>query len=554
MTNNYIFEYYQKINDGTINAGRWIHKFYEIIINGIEDKRWELNLKKANRAVAFIENFCHHSKGALAPQLIKLELWQKALISVIFGILNTKTGCRQFTEVFVVIGRKTGKTLLASGIMEQCVFADGEYGADTYCLAPKLDQTDLVFNDFWNSIQGEPELKHIAVKKKYDVVVPSTNTTIKRIAFSSKKSDGFNPHLTVCDEIAAWPGDAGLKQYEVMASATGSRRQPLIVSITTAGYENEGIYDELMKRATRFLLGDSKEERLAPFLYMIDDVERWNDLSELQKSLPNLGVSVSVDFILNQIAIAEGSLSKKNEFLTKYCNIKQNSSTAWLSSKTVQDITGDPLQLSDFSNMYAVGGIDLSQTTDLTSCCCLIEKDGVIYTFSQFFMPAAKLEEATARDGLPYQIYVQRGLLTLSGENYVDYHDCFNWFRMLIEKYRIYTLKVGYDRYSSQYLVQDMKEYGFHMDDVFQGTNLSPILTDFEGRAKDRTINIGDNDLLKVHFLNCALKTEAETRKKRMIKLNQNAHIDGAAAVIDALTVRSKYWTEIGQQLKNEGN
>ena len=552
--NNYIFEYYQKINDGTIIAGEWIHRFYEIIVSGIEAKRWELNLKKANKAVKFIESFCHHSKGALAPQLIKLELWQKALISVVYGILDTKTGARQFTEVFVVIGRKTGKTLLASGIMETCVFADGEYGADTYCLAPKLDQTDLVFDDFWNSIEAEPELKAIATKKKYDIIVPSTNTTIKRIAFSSKKSDGFNPHLTVADEIAAWPGDAGLKQYEVMASATGARKQPLIVSITTAGYENEGIYDELMKRATRFLLGDSKEERLAPFLYMIDDVERWNDLSELQKSLPNLGVSVSVDFILNQIAIAEGSLSKKNEFLTKYCNIKQNSSTAWLSSKTVQDITGEPLQLSDFSNMYAVGGIDLSQTTDLTSCCCLIEKDGVIYVFSQFFMPAAKLEEATARDGLPYQIYVQRGLLTLSGENYVDYHDCFAWFRMLIEQYRIYPLKVGYDRYSSQYLVQDMEQYGFHMDDVYQGTNLSPIITDFEGMAKDKVINIGDNDLLKVHFLNCALKTEAETRKKRMIKLNPNAHIDGAAAVIDALTVRSKYWTEIGQQLKNEGN
>lgn len=552
--NNYIFEYYQKINDGTIIAGAWIHKFYEIIVSGIESKRWELNLKKANKAVKFIENFCHHSKGELAPQLITLELWQKALLSVVFGITDVETGARQFTEVFVVIGRKTGKTLLASGIMEQCVFADGEYGADTYCLAPKLDQTDLVFDDFWNSIKAEPELDKIAKKKKYDIIVPSTNTTIKRVAFSSKKSDGFNPHLTICDEIAAWPGDAGLKQYEVMASATGSRRQPLLVSITTAGYENEGIFDELMKRATRFLLGDSKEERLAPFLYMIDDVERWNDLSELQKSLPNLGVSVSVDFILNQIAIAEGSLSKKNEFLTKYCNIKQNSSSAWLSSKTVQDITGDALALSDFQNMYAVGGIDLSQTTDLTSCCCLIERNGVLYVFSQFFMPAAKLEEATARDGLPYQIYVQRGLLTLSGENYVDYHDCFNWFRMLIEQYRIYTLKIGYDRYSSQYLVQDMKEYGFHMDDVFQGTNLSPILTEFEGMAKDRALNIGDNDLLKVHFLNCALKTEAETRKKRMIKLNQTAHIDGAAAVIDALTVRSKYWTEIGAQLKNEGN
>lgn len=550
--NNYIYEYYQAIKDGSIIVGKWIILLYEYIIHGIESKEFTLDLKKANKAVQFIELFCHHSKGELAPQLIKLELWQKALISVVYGIMDDR-GLRQFQEVIIVIGRKTGKTLLASGFMEKSVYADGEYGADTYCLAPKLDQTDLVFSDFWASVSAEPELKNMTEKRKYDVYIPDTNTTVKRIAFSAKKSDGFNPHMVICDEIASWAGAPGLKQYEVMTSAIGSRRQPLIVSITTAGYENEGIYDELIKRSTRFLMGESREKRLLPFLYMVDDVEKWNDLTELAKSLPNLGVSVSVDFMLNQIAIAEGSLSKRNEFITKYCNIKQNSSTAWLSANDVRKITGEALKIEDFENCYCVGGIDLSQSVDLTACCIVVEKAGELYVIMKFFMPANKLEDATARDGLPYALYVQRGLLQLSGENFVDYRDCFNWFRDLIENHRIYPLKIGYDRYSSQYLVNDLKEYGFHVDDVFQGENLTPVIREFEGIIKDGKINIGDNDLLKVHFLDTALKSNLETRRVRIVKINPSCHIDGAAAVLDALTVRQKWWSDIGNQLMNEG-
>ena len=551
-TNNYIFEYYQKIKDGSIIAGKWIHLLYEYIVNGIENKDFYLNLKKANKAVEFIELFCHHSKGKQAPNLIKLELWQKALISCIYGIVD-EDGVRIFREVLVVMGRKQGKTILASGIMQKMIYADGELGADTYCIAPKIDQTELVFNDYWFSVQEEPELLEITKKRKYDVYIQVTNTTVKRLPFSSKKSDGFDPHLTICDEIASWPGAPGLKQYEVMASAIGARKQPLIVSITTAGYENEGIYDELTKRATRFLMGDSNEKRLLPFLYMVDDVDKWNDIAELQKALPNLGVSVSVDYILDQIDIAEGSLSKRAEFIVKYCNIKQNSSQAWLSANAIRKATGAALDLEDFKNCYCVGGIDLSQTTDLTACCIVIERGGKHFVFARFFMPSGKLEEATARDGLPYDLFVKRGILTLSGENFVDYNDVFDWFKMLVEQYKIYPLKVGYDRYSSQYLVQQMKQYGFHMDDVFQGENLTPVIREFEGTLSDGIINIGDNDLLKVHLLDSAIKNNSETRRVKLVKLNQNAHIDGTAALLDAYTVRQKWFSEIGSQLLNEG-
>ena len=289
---NYILKYYQSIQDGSAVVGKWIRLFYEYIIKGLESQQFIFDQKKANRAIKFIETFCHHCEGR--DDLLKLETWQKSTVSIMFGIVD-EAGIRIFREFLIVIGRKNGKTLFASGIIAYCLFLDGEYGAKVFCVAPKLDQADLVYQSFWQTIQKEPELQALIKRRKSDFYVESTNSSVKKIAFNAKKSDGFNPHLTVCDEVASWPGDQGLKQYEVMKSALGARKQPIILSISTSGYINEGIYDELVKRATRFLLGDSKEKRLAPFLYMIDDVEKWNDINELRKSNPNLGVSVSVD-------------------------------------------------------------------------------------------------------------------------------------------------------------------------------------------------------------------------------------------------------------------
>ena len=547
---NYILEYYQAIKDGRETVGKWIALLYQYIVKGLETKAFYFNAKKADRAIRFIETFCHHHEGELAPGLIRLELWQKAEISVIFGIVG-ETGARQFREVFDVKGRKCGKTLMAAAIASLMTFLDGEYGGRIYFCAPKLDQARLCFDAYYQMIQQEPELSQISKKRRTDIYVEVSNTSAQPLAFNAKKSDGLNPSCTICDEISAWQGDQGLKQYEVLKSALGARKQPLIYAISTAGY-TEGIYDELMKRSTAVLLGTSKETRLAPFIYQIDDVTKWNDLNEIKKAMPNLGVSVSYDYMLEEIAIAEGSLSKKAEFLTKYCNIKQNSSQAWLDAVTVEKTTGAPLRLEDFTNCYAVMGIDLSKTTDLSAATLVIEKDGILNVFARFYLPKEKIEEATARDGFPYRAYIQRGLLFESGDNFIDYRDIFDWARELVEKYKIYPLQVGYDRYSATYLVQDMSDYGFHMDDVYQGENLTPVIREAEGLMKDGKIRIGDNDLLKIHMLNSAVKLNAETDRMKLIKLEPRAHIDGMAATLDALCMRSKYWNEIGAQLRNE--
>ena len=568
--NNYIFEYYEAIRNGSIVVGHWMMLLLEFLINGLSEKRFFYSSEKADEVIDWIETHCFHTEGPLAPQPLKLELWEKVFIATIYGIVDER-GFRQFREVVLIVSRKNGKSLLAAAIAKyewQC----GGYGSKVYNIAPKLAQADIIYSNVWQMTTLDPE--YIMLKEELsekdmhnknvkdnsilprhrmsDLFIPALNASVMKIAFSAKKSDGFNPSFCACDEVAAWEGDAGLKQYEVMKSGMGARPEAILLSCTTSGYVNDGIYDELLKRCTRFLLGNSKEKRLLPFLYMIDDIEKWNDLEELRKSNPNLGVSVSREYLLDEIAVAEGSLSKKAEFITKYCNLKQNSSLAWLDAHVIEKMTGDTLRLEDFRSSYCVAGVDLSQTTDLTAATVVIEKNGELYVFAKFWLPAEKIDEAIARDGVPYNIYVQRGFLELAGENYVDYKACYEWLKNLIEQYEILPLKVGYDRYSAQYLVQYLEAYGFQCDDVYQGDNLWGVLQEMEGLFKDGKVHIGDNDLLKIHLLNSAVKMSTERGRGKLVKISPTAHIDGVAALADAFCVRQKWNETIGIQLRNE--
>ena len=567
--NNWILTYYQKVKNGSIVVGRWIELLLTYLVKGLEEKAFFYDQKKANEVIDWIESHCFHTEGPLAPQLLKLELWEKAFVASIYGIVDEK-GFRQFREVVLIVARKNGKSLLAAAL-EKYEWQKGGYGAKVFNVAPKLAQADIIYNNIWQMMTLDPEYqklkKELSEKDAHnksvkdtsplprhrmtDLFIPAQNAMVMKIAFSAKKSDGFNPSLCVCDEVASWEGDAGLKQYEVMKSAMGARPEPLLLSCSTSGYADGSIFDELLKRSTRFLLGDSKEKKLLPFLYMIDDIDKWNDINELRKSNPNLGVSVSVDYLLEEIAVAETSLSKKGEFITKYCNLKQNSSLAWIPAQVVQKMCGEQLRLEDFANSYCVAGIDLSQTTDITAATVVIEKNGELYVFAKFWLPAEKIEEAIARDGVPYNIYIERGLMDVSGENFVDYHDCYNWLVNLVEQYEILPLCVGYDRYSAQYLVQNLKEYGFVCSDVYQGDNLWPVLQEMEGLFKDGKVHIGDNDLLKIHLLNAAIKMSVERGRGRLVKIKATSRIDGVAALADAFCVRQHDYDVIGERLKN---
>ena len=569
---NYILEYYQAITDGSVTVGHWIRDWYKQIIDGLQEKRYCFNQKKANMAIRFIQTFCRHHEGALAPERIRLELWQKALISVIFGIVD-EDGVRIFREILIIMGRKNGKTLLAACLMAVILFLDPDYGKRVYTVATRRDQARLSFDALYQMIQKEPELAEMTQKRRTDLYIAETNTSAMPIAFSEKKSDGLNPSGVICDELGAWQGEQGLRQYQVMKSALGARKQPLLVSITTAGYVNDSIYDEMIKRATAVINGTSRETRLAPFLYMIDDPEKWDDINEIRKANPNMGVSLTVDNILEEIAAAEQSMSQAAEFKTKVCNLKQNATNAWFTAeeikkcfsggygpgwvkrlKLTENSPEEPnrLTLEDFRHSYALTGFDLSMTTDLTAVVVLIQKGDTVWFFTRFYMPANRIEEATVRDGIPYRKYVEQGYLIPSGENNVDYHDVEKFYTELVRKYEILPQKNGYDRYSAAYLVQDLEGQGFHMESVSQGSNLTGVIVDVEGMIRDGTLKSAeDNNLMKIHMMDSALKTHEDNRR-RLVKVSSTAHIDGMAALLDAMTMRRNYYTEMEHLLRNE--
>lgn len=546
---NYILEYYQAIDDGSENVNKLVRLAYEYILDGLQDHSFFYNHKKATRPIRFIETFVHHSKGQSG--LLKLELWQKAFLSVVFGIVNGED-LRQFREIVLSTGRKSGKTLLISGIADYVLYADGDYGKEIYFTATKKEQAELCYSAFYQTILKEPELKRLIMKRRSDVYVPSTNSSAKMLTSNYTTADGLNSSLNVCDEFAAWKGTQGLNLYSTLTSGTLSRKEPLTIAISTANRINDGVYDQLYTRATRVLMGDSGESAFWPLIYQIEDLSKWDDINELKKANPNLGVSISVKTILEEIQKAEGDPQAKNEFLVKVANVKQNSSTAWLSTTDIKKTEGEELKLEDFKGKYAAAiGIDLSQTTDLTSACVVIEDKGRLNVISHFWLPSARIEEAIIRDQVPYDKYIAQGIMDVSGENFIDYEDVFKWCLDLRTQYDIYPLFVGYDRYSAQYLVKQLSTI-YPCEDVYQGDNLYPIMLELEGLIKDGRVNIGNNNLLKMHLLNSAIKFSEERGRGRLVKLNPKLHIDGTAALLCAMTMRNKYFLEYEPQMTNE--
>lgn len=546
----YISEYFSKIESGAIVAGYYITEWYRYLIDSLEKGEFFYNDKLASRPIKFIETFCHHSKELSG--LIKLELWQKAFISSVFGIVDAE-GKREFNEVFLEVARKNGKTTLLAGVACFMLFADKSYGKDIYFTAPKLKQAKEAFGYFQQMIEREPELKALTHKIRDTYKLESTNSFAEPLAYSDKTSDGLNISLCVADEVASWVGIKGIDFYEVIKSSFGARREPLALCISTAGKFTDTVYDGLRERAMKIIRRESPEKKFAPFLYEIDDAQKWDDIEELKKSNPNMGVSCQPSFFENEINTAKAAPEKKAEFLRKYCNVKTNEFTSFLPTQTVLKCVSDKLlTFEDFRDCYAVGGVDLSKSGDLTSACLLIRKKGIDYVISKYWLPEARYEEARVRDGVHYEKYIDSGILELTPGHIINFHRIFDFFKEAYAEYGISPVVIGYDRAMADYLVQELDSYGFKTDYVQQWFNMSPSLKNMRNHMEDGLVDIGSNELLEIHLLNAQVKTNEEDGKIRLVKPHAANHIDGCMALSDAYVVRDKWGGEYSSYLENK--
>ena len=531
---NYIKEYLDKINSGEIIVGKKIKKIYTRLNEESEDNSlpFYFDEKKGERPIQFIETFCKQAEGEIGKP-IELELFQKAYIQALFGFLNRDTNKRRFNETMFLVGRKNGKTTMLSAIALYMMIADGEGSAECYSVATKKDQASKAFKSACAMRSQSPEIRAIVNKRRTDMYMPSTFSSFEPLSSDSDTLDGLNAHLVIIDELHAIK-DRNL--YEVMKQSTSSRKQPLVVMITTAGTVRENIFDDIYNYANNVLEGTIKNDAFLPVLYELDKTEEWQDIKCWAKANPGIGTIKQYKYLTEQVQRAKDDFSSRKGVLCKDFNVRSNTEEKWLDFDVVNN--EETFDIEELRGSYGIGGADLSSTTDLTCATILIVKNHKKYILQQYFIPREKLEEKTKEDNVPYDIWEQRGLLTACEGARVNYSDVTSWFKKMHNEYDISAYWVGYDPWGSQYWLQEMQEAGFEMIKVIQGARtMSNPMKELEADLKEKNINYNNNPILKWCLLNTAIEIDKNENIRPIKGKKSKQRIDGTVSLIDAYCV-----------------
>lgn len=539
---DYINEYVNAIESGKIVTSKRVKKVYTELAKEIKtpskQSPYYFDIDAANRPILFIEQFCKQSQGVIGAP-IKLELFQKAFISALFGFLEKETGFRRFRETLFLVGRKNGKTTLLSGIALYMLIADYEGAAEIYSVATKKDQAKKVLTEAVNMVKQSPELRAVIKKRRNSIYFSATSSEFEALASDSNTLDGLNSHAVIIDELHAIR-DRNL--YEVMKQSTSSRRQPLVVMITTAGTVRECIFDDMYELACNIADGKIKEPTFLPIIYELDDRNEWTDPTKWAKANPGLGTIKQFKTLANFVERAKNSPADLPGVLCKDFNIQENSSTAWLSYEDAYNPA--TFDVEDVRNTYAIGGCDLSATTDLTCATLLIRKpnDETIYVLQQYFLPQSRIDflEEKGTNEAPYKTWADRGLLTVCPGKRVNYSDVTGWFCTMRDRYQIDCYKIGYDRALAGYWVDEMKQNGFEMEQVAQGPfTWSQPMKEMGAALAEKKVNYNNNPMLLWCLSNTG-KKESGMNNIQPVKITAKRRIDGMVSLLNAWVVYVK--------------
>ena len=540
MAVNYVRQYVRAIRAGTVTVSEPVRQVYERLDAEAADKScpYRFSAKLGDHAIRFIETFCRHYEGEHAGQLVKLELWEKAFIQTLFGWVDKKTRLRRFREFFLLVARKNGKSFLSACIMVYMLVADGEAGAQCVSIATKYDQAAIVYKTARKIIEQDADLSARVVPIIGGMEFKLTNSTMKALASKSKTLDGLNLHYCSCDELHAQE-DRNL--YDVTKQGMKARKQPIFGTITTAGFAREGIYDDMFEYALSVAKGTVADAHLLPVLYTLDDRAEWTDPGAWQKANPGLGTIKSRQQLADDVERAKHDPSCLPSLLVKDFNIQENSAASWLPWAVLKTET---VAEADYLNhTYAIGGCDLSATTDLTCATLLIRRpeDPQFYVLQQYFLPAARVEqvEHQGRKEAPYRLWAQQGWLTLCDGATVDYNDVTEWFVSMVQERDIRPLWVCYDAALSGYWVPQMTDMGFEMERIRQGpVTWTYPMKRMKGLFEDHRIVYQNNPILRW----CLSNTAAKSSNQRGIdsiqpeKITANRRIDGTVSLLNAMT------------------
>lgn len=543
---NWVKEYYRRIESGDIVTSKRVKAVYSRLVAEMDapaaDFPYYFDEETGERPILFIETFCKQSQGTIGAPL-ELELFQKAFIQLLFGWLEKETDYRRFRETMFLCGRKNGKSTLLSGIALYMLIADYEGAAEIYSVATKKDQAKKVLTEAVNMIKQSPELRAVVKKRRNDVYFPATSSVFEALASDSNTLDGLNSHAVIIDELHAIR-DRNL--YEVMKQSTSSRRQPLVVMITTAGTVRECIFDNMYELACDLADGKKKDDTFLPILYEIDRRDEWTNPQMWIKANPGLGKIKQYKTLAAFVERAKNNAADLPGVLCKDFNYRENDNSVWLSYDQIKNDA--VFEMSEVYNTYAIGGCDLSATTDLTAATLLIRKptDNTVYVLQHYFLPQARVEllEEKNTNEAPYRLWAERGLLTICDGNRVNFSAVTEWFCQMRDEYKIDAFKVGFDRALAGYWVEEMKSNGFTMEPVAQGPfTWSQPMREMGAAFADKIVNYNKNPILIWCLSNTAVK-KSGVNNIQPVKITDKRRIDGAVSLLNAWVIYVKYYDD----------
>lgn len=413
---------------------------------------WHYDCGKALRPIEFIERFCKLPQGRVGTPLV-LEDYELAIIESAFGFVDA-AGEREFRELMVVIGRKNGKTSMAAALSLYMLMADGEFAPQCYSVATSKDQASLTYGAMLNMIRQSSTLaKHlhkgvIPDRHQDGVMFNERGGYFTPLSSQTRNLDGLNVHFAVVDEMAAI---TNRDVYDLVKQATGSRDNPMILTITTNGFERGGLFDDQYDYAERWLKGEIVDDTFLPFVYELDERSEWTDSGAWGKANPGLGTVKKRAYLESQVQKAKNDSSYLPTVLTKEFNVPENRASAWLRyEEAVNPATFD---IDEMGFRYCIIGYDASDSVDLTAAKAMMMRpdDDHIYELSMYWLPEAALEARRGsglrveRDHAPYEKWVANDLVRLVPGNKVDHRVVFQWMQELADDWGLYPLAIGYD-------------------------------------------------------------------------------------------------------------
>lgn len=537
---NYVREYWEQISSGGIATSHRVKAVYERLVREMDSPAagfpYFFDEDAGERPILFIERFCKQSQGTLGAPL-RLELFQKAFIQALFGWLSKETGYRRFRETLFLVGRKNGKSTLLAGLALYLLIADYEGAAEIYSVATKKDQARKTLTEAVNMIKQSPELRAVIKKRRNDVYFPATASKFEALASDSNTLDGLNSHAVIIDELHAIR-DRNL--YEVMKQSTSSRRQPLVIMITTSGTVRESVFDNLYGLACDIADGKVEDDSFLPVLYELDARAEWTDPRAWPKANPGLGTIKQYATLAAFVDRAKKNPEDLPGVLCKDFNVPETSAAAWLSFEDIK--SGATFGMKDVYNTYAIGGCDLSATTDLTCATLLIRRsreDETVYVLQQYFLPERRIEQLDEHNSneAPYKTWAARGLLTICPGNRVDYSAVTAWFCQMRDEYKIDAYAVGYDRALAGYWVDEMTANGFDMRAVAQGPfTWSQPMREMGAALADKKVNYNKNPMLVWCLSNTGVKRSG-VNNIQPVKVSDRRRIDGMVSLLNAWVI-----------------